>query len=176
MAIRPIVLYPDPVLLRPTRPVERVDGEVRDLIRDLTHTLYAAPGIGLAANQLGVSLRVCVVDLTAGQEPGQLRVFVNPTITATEGRDVAEEGCLSFPEVTLEVERASRVAVEALDGEGRSFTLAAEGLLARVIQHELDHLGGRTFLQRVSPLKREMVKRQIRKRIEAGSWVAAGAV
>ncbi len=174
VAIRPIVLYPDPVLLRPTRPVEQVDDEVRELVRDMTETMYDAPGIGLAANQVGVSLRVCVVDATAGEQDGQLHVLINPQIVENEGTELGEEGCLSFPDITLDVDRAVRATVEALDLEGRPFRLEAEGLLARVIQHEVEHLEGKTFLRNLSPLKREAVKRQIRKRIEAGDWVAAG--
>jgi len=173
MAVRPIVLYPDPVLLRPTRPVESVDDEVRALIRDLVDTMVAAPGIGLAANQVGVGSRVCVVDLSAGERPDALHVFVNPEIVGSEGRDVAEEGCLSFPDVLLEIERAERCRVRALDAEGRPFELEADGLLARAIQHECEHLDGRVFLSNVSPLRRELLRKQIRKRIEAGDWNAA---
>ena len=173
MPVRPIVLYPDPVLLRPTRPVESVDDEVRALIRDLVDTMVAAPGIGLAANQVGVGSRVCVVDLSAGERPDALHVFVNPEIVGTEGRDVAEEGCLSFPDILLDIERAERCRVRALDAEGRPFELEADGLLARAIQHECEHLDGRVFLSNVSPLRRELLRKQIRKRIEAGDWNAA---
>ncbi len=174
MALRPIVLYPDPVLLRPTRLVETVDDAVRELVQDMAETMYAAPGIGLAANQVGVSLRVCVVDITAGERQGELLAFVNPRILETEGREVGEEGCLSFPDIHLDIERARAITVEALDASGQPFRLEAEGMLARVIQHEVEHLDGKTFLRNVSPLKREMVKRKIRKRIEAGDWVAVG--
>lgn len=172
MAVRPIVLYPDPVLLRPTREVERVDDDVRRLVADMRDTMYAAPGIGLAANQIGVDRRVFVCDVTAGEEDGHFRAFVNATILDPVGREVGEEGCLSFPDVTLDVPRAERIRVRALDVDGEAFELEAEGLLARVIQHEVEHLDGRTFLRNVSSLKREMVKRQIRKRIKSGDWVA----
>jgi len=173
VAARPIVLYPDPVLLRPTLEVEQVDEEVRTLVRDMTETMYAAPGVGLAANQVGVSRRICIADVTAGDKPGNLHVFVNPVIREADGSEVGEEGCLSFPDVVVDVERACRVTVDALDVEGRPFTLTVDGLLARVIQHEIEHLDGRTFLSTLSPLKREMVKKKIRKRIQAGDWVAA---
>lgn len=173
MAVRPVVLYPDPVLLAPTQEVEGVDARVRELIQDLTETMYAAPGIGLAANQIGVPSRVCVVDPSAGEAPGQLRVFVNPRIVHEEGSQSDEEGCLSFPDITLQVERAFRVRVQAQDAEGRPFELEAEELLARVIQHEIEHLDGQTFLRNVSALKREMVKRDIRKRMKNGDWVTA---
>ena len=173
MAVRPIVLYPDPMLLGATRPVEHVDDAVRSLVEDLTDTMYAAPGIGLAANQIGVGLRVCIVDVSAGETPDSLHVLINPVIRGGEGRDLDEEGCLSFPDVTLEIERAARTTVEALDTEGKPFSLEAEGLLARVIQHECEHLDGHVFLRNVSSIKREMLKREIRKRINAGLWVAA---
>jgi peptide deformylase len=175
MALRPIVLYPDPVLLRPAHPVEAVTDEIRDLVRDMVDTTYAAPGIGLAANPVGVSLRVCIVDLTSGQRPGELRVFINPEVTATEGSQVGEEGCLSFPGVVLEVERPYGATVEALDLDGRRFTVRVEGLLARTVLHEVEHLEGQVFLRNVSPLKRDLIKRQIRKRMKAGDWVAAVA-
>lgn len=172
MAVRPIVLYPDPVLLRPTEPVEEVDDEVRQLVRDMTETMYDALGIGLAANQVGVSLRVCVVDPTGGEEPDSLKAFINPEIRSIEGSQLGEEGCLSFPDITLDIDRPLRVTLDALDTEGRPFTLDAEGFLARVILHECEHLDGHVFLRNVSPLKRELVKRQIQKRIKAGDWVA----
>jgi peptide deformylase len=175
VAVRPVVLYPEPVLLSPTREVETVDEQTRELIRDLTETMYAAPGIGLAANQVGEPLRICVVDPTAGESPGQLRVFVNPRIVHEEGAQTDEEGCLSFPDITLQVERAYRVRVQALDADGRPFELDAEDLLARVIQHEIEHLDGQTFLRNVSALKREMVKREIKKRMKNGDWVTAAA-
>lgn len=172
MAIRPIVLYPDRVLLQPTEPVEEFDDELRDLVRDMAETMYAAPGIGLAANQIGVGRRLFIVDLSAGEEPDKLLVFVNPKITRVDGRQLGEEGCLSFPDVMLDIERAQRLTVEAQDAEGRSFTLEAEDLLARAILHENEHLDGQVFLRNLSPLKRELVKREIRKRIKAGDWVS----
>ena len=105
MALRPIVLYPDSVLLKRTRAVDEVDDDVRQLVQDMIDTMRAAPGIGLAANQVGVSLRVCVVDATAGEQPGETRVLINPEVRSVEGTDVGEEGCLSFPDITLEIQR-----------------------------------------------------------------------
>lgn len=172
--IRPIVLYPDPVLLRPTLPVETFDDELARLVEDMNETMCAAPGIGLAANQVGVSLRVCTVDLSAGEEPGGLHVFVNPKILEREGSDVAEEGCLSFPDVLLDVERGLRIEVEAQDVTGAKFRATYDGLMARCVQHECEHLDGQVFLRNVSGLKRELVKREIRKRIKSGDWVAPG--
>jgi len=173
MAIRPIVLYPDPVLLRPTSVVEQIDDDVRALVQDLFDTMSAAPGIGLAANQIGDSRRVCVVDVSAGERPDSRLVLVNPRVLETAGKQVGEEGCLSFPDVTLEVERAERLRLEALDLSGERIEIGAEGLLARVILHECEHLDGQVFLRNLSALKREIVRRQIRKRIEAGTWNAA---
>jgi peptide deformylase len=175
MAIRPIVLYPDPVLLRPTRRVESIDDEIRDLVRDMTETMYAAPGIGLAANQVGSAWRVCLVDLSAGERSDELHVLINPEVLSTEGRQIGEEGCLSFPDVTLEIERAERAMIRALDLDGRTYEIEASGLFCRAILHECEHLDGKVFLQNVSPLKRELVKKQIRKRIKAGDWVAETA-
>ena len=172
MSLRPIVLYPDPVLLSPTRPVEEVDDEVRELVRDMVETMYDACGIGLAANQVGVPLRVCVVDPSCGEDPGALKVFINPKIRSIEGNQLGEEGCLSFPDINLDIERPLRVSLEALDADGQPFCLDAEGFLARVILHECEHLDGHVFLRNVSALKRELVKRQIQKRIKAGDWVA----
>jgi len=175
MALRPVVLYPDPVLLKPTRPVERFDDELRELLRDMAETMFAASGVGLAANQIGVPLRLFVADVSAGESPDALRVFINPEITELRGREVGEEGCLSFPDVTLDIERARGVTVEALDAEGQPFTFEAEGLLARAVQHECEHLDGQVFLRHLSSIKRELIKKQIKKRIKAGDWLAAVA-
>jgi peptide deformylase len=172
MALRAIVLYPDPVLLTPTEPVLRVDDEIASLVRDMIETMHAAPGIGLAANQVGVGKRICVVDLSVGEHEDELHVFINPRIVEAEGSEIAEEGCLSFPDVHIDVERPFVATVEAEDLQGKTFRITARGLLARAIQHEIEHLEGRVFLQNLSPLKRELLKRQIKKRIKAGDWVA----
>lgn len=172
MALRPIVLYPDPALLSPTRRVDRIDEEIRSLVRDMIDTMYAAPGIGLAANQIGVGKRVCVVDLSVGERPEELHVFINPRIVESSGSEIAEEGCLSFPDIHLDIERPFHATVEAQNLDGKTFTIAARGLLARAMQHEIEHLDGRIFIQNLSPLKRELLKRQIKKRIKAGDWVA----
>ncbi len=141
----------------------------------MVETMYAAPGIGLAANQVGVDQRICIVDLTAGDKPDHLVVFINPVVTATEGSQVGEEGCLSFPDINLDIERASTATIEALDLDGNPFTFTGEGLMARAMLHECEHLDGQTFLRNVSSLKRELVKRKIKKRIKAGDWVAMEA-
>ena len=173
MAVRPLVLYPDPILLRPTVTVAEVDDEVRRFVEDLRDTMYEAPGIGLAANQLGDTRRICIVDVTAGEQPDSLVVLINPVIAELVGCQTGEEGCLSFPDVTIDVERAEKIRVEALGLDGRPYELEAEGLLSRAIQHECEHLAGQVFLRNISALKRELVKKQIRKRIRAGDWFAA---
>ena len=175
MAILPITLYPDPVLLHVTEPVEKIEDEIRQLVRDMVDTMVHAPGIGLAANQVGVSRRLCVIDLSAGEDPEGLHVFINPEIKEATGSQVGEEGCLSFPDITLEIERAHQATVESLGLDGRRTTVTLEGLMARAILHECEHLDGKTFLRNVSSLKRELVKRQIRKRIKSGNWVEAAA-
>lgn len=175
MALRPIVLYPDPVLLKPTERVGEVDDDVRALAADMIETMHAAPGIGLAANQVGIPLRLCVVDLTAGDGPEPPLVLVDPEVREVSGADLAEEGCLSFPDITLEIERPLRAVVDARDLDGKPFRLEAEGMLARVVLHEIEHLEGQTFLRNVSSLKRELVKRQIKRRMKSGDWVAAVA-
>lgn len=172
MACRPIVLYPDPILLTPTERVQRIDDEIASLVGDMVETMHAAPGIGLAANQVGVSKRVCVVDLSVGEKADDLHVFINPRIVEVSGGEIAEEGCLSFPDVHLDIERPFLATVEAQGLDGKTFTISARGLLARAMQHEIEHLEGRVFLQNLSPLKRELMKRQIKKRIKAGDWVA----
>ena len=172
MPPRQIVLYPDPVLLTPTERVARIDEEIATLVRDMVETMHAAPGIGLAANQVGVGKRVCVVDLSVGDNADDLYVLINPRIVETSGSEIAEEGCLSFPDVLIDVERPFVAAVEAEDLSGRMFSITARGLLARVMQHEIEHLEGRVFLQNLSPLKRELLKRQIKNRIKAGDWAA----
>lgn len=175
MAVRPLVLYPDPILLRPTRPVERVDRRIRELVRDMVDTMYAAPGVGLAANQIGATDRLFIVDLSVGEEPDGLKVFINPVIRSVGGSQTGEEGCLSFPDLTLDVERPDTVTVEAIGLDGEPFVLTAEGLMARAIVHESEHLDGQTFLRNVSPVKRELVKRQIRKRMKSGDWAVSAA-
>jgi peptide deformylase len=172
MAILPIVLYPDPILLKPTRPVAEIDDRVRQLVADMIETMHAAPGIGLAANQVGETDRICVVDLSVGEEDEALLVLINPEILETSGTDLDQEGCLSFPDITFDVERPFQVVLRATGLDGEVFECEAEGLLGRCIQHECEHLDGHTFLRNLSGLKRELVKRKIRKRIKDGEWLA----
>lgn len=170
MAILEIVKYPEPVLSEPTEPVERFDDELRGLAKDMVDTMYAAPGIGLAAPQVGRSERICVIDLSVGEEPDDLLVLVNPRVVEAVGEQREEEGCLSFPDVLLTVPRPERVVVEAQDLDGNSFRVEGDELLARCLHHEIDHLDGVLFLQRVSPLKRDLTRRKIKRRQRAGDW------
>jgi peptide deformylase len=170
MALREIVTYPNTVLLERAREVPGIDPALRQLVSDMVETMHAAPGVGLAANQVGVLLRVAVVDLSVGEDPSQLLVLINPHTITSEGSQIDEEGCLSIPGITEKVERASRVEVEALDLEGKRFRVRGEGLLARALLHEIDHLDGILFLERVSPLKRRLLRKRIQKLIRSGEW------
>ena len=161
MAILTILLYPDPRLHKVAAPVARVDDTVRALVRDMAQTMYAAPGVGLAATQVDVHKRVLVIDISPTHD--QLKVFINPEIVESRGIADAEEGCLSVPGVFDRVERAQWIRVRALDAEGEPFELEAEGLLAVCIQHEMDHLEGKVFVEYLSPLKRRRLLTRIRK-------------
>lgn len=155
MGVREIRLLGDPVLRRAARPVDTVDEDVRRLVEDLMDTMYAADGVGLAAPQIGVSRRVFVYDIRDPEIPAG--ALINPEIVEREGSVKEEEGCLSIPGLTELVERAARVVVRGLDGDGNEVRVEAEGLLARCLQHERDHLDGILFLDRLSPLKRKML-------------------
>jgi peptide deformylase len=164
MAIRTILHYPDKRLREKADPVTSINDEIRALVEDMAETMYAAPGCGLAATQIGVKKRVFVVDIATKDEPSDLRVFINPEIIARDGETTWEEGCLSFPKVNEEIKRAERVRVRALDVNGKVFELEADGLLAVAIQHENDHLDGVLMIDRLSMLKRKMVNRKMEKR------------
>ena len=161
MAVRPILQFPDPVLKKVARPVKAVTDEIRALIGDMTDTMYDAPGIGLAAPQIGVSLRVIVVDVAWRNGDRHPRAYLNPEIVATSGKVKGEEGCLSVPDYGAEVQRASHVVLAALDEDGKPVEVEAEGLQAVCFQHEVDHLNGMLFIDRLSALKRGLyVKRR----------------
>lgn len=161
MALRKILHYPDPRLRVQALPVARVDQEIRGLIRDMAETMYEAPGIGLAATQINVAKRVVVIDISPDHK--DLRVFVNPVIVHSEGVYGIEEGCLSVPGIYEEVERARKVRVEAMDGNGTRFQLEAEDLLAVCIQHEIDHLDGKVFVDYLSRLKQQRIRKKLEK-------------
>lgn len=166
MAIRDILLYPEhsDVLTTECDPVETVDDEVRQLVDDLAETMYDAPGVGLAAPQIGVTKRVTVIDVSDPEQPGgDLHVLINPEILETSGTITWEEGCLSFPGLYQEVERSENVKIRATDRDGERYELEAEGILAVAIQHEVDHLDGILFLERMSRLKRRLARKDYKK-------------
>lgn len=162
MSVRPIRVYPDPVLRVRCPEVTEFDDELGKLVRDMVETMHAAPGIGLAAPQIGVERRVAVVDLSVGEDPEALLVLVNPEILDGEGSESDVEGCLSIPDYTDKVTRPERIRVRARDVQGQPFELAADGLLARAIQHEQDHLDGILFIDHLRGLRRERAKRKLR--------------
>jgi len=165
--IREILEYPDARLREVAKPVAEVTPEIQALVDDMAETMYAAPGCGLAANQIGVDQRIFVVDCAGEDEPSQLRVFINPDIFEKDGVQSWEEGCLSFPGVTEEIKRAERVKVRALDRDGKMFELEADGLLAVAIQHETDHLNGVLMIDKLSALKKRMMGRKLAKAKQA---------
>ena len=162
MAVLPILEYPDPRLKKVAAPVASVTPEIRKLVTDMAETMYSAPGVGLAATQVNVHKRVIVIDISETKD--QLRVFINPEILAAEGEAECEEGCLSVPGYYDKVTRAARVRVRALDENGETFEFTAEGLLAVCIQHEMDHLIGKVFVEYLSPLKRARLASKLRKK------------
>jgi peptide deformylase len=164
MAIRSILHYPDPRLRQKAEPVTQVTPEIRKLVDDMAETMYAAPGVGLAATQIGEPHRVFLVDIAGEDEPSNLHVFINPELVKKEGEQCAPEGCLSFPGITEEIKRASKVTVRALDKDGQPFELSAEGLLAVAIQHENDHLDGVLMIDKMGMLKKRIVQRKMAKR------------
>lgn len=167
-----ILKYPDPFLKTVAKPVEKVDDSIKKLIEDMIETMYHAKGIGLASVQVGVDKRVVVLDIPGEDEKerrkGQnLMALVNPEIISAEGTTVYEEGCLSIPGITADVDRAARLTVKALDKDGKPFQIEAAGLFAIALQHEIDHINGILFIDRISRIKREMIKRKIKKALEA---------
>lgn len=168
--IYPIVKYPDPVLAKKAEPITVFDAEVAKLAADMFESMYAAEGIGLAAPQVGISKRMYVVDLSFGKDPAQKLVLINPEIVTRDGKQVEEEGCLSLPEIRDKVQRAFRVRMRAQDVTGKWFEIDGEELLSRAFQHELDHLDGILFIDRVSRLKRDLILRRIRKLQKNGEW------
>lgn len=168
--IREIVLYPDPILQRPTQKVVEFDDELRTLAADMFESMYKAIGIGLAAPQIGVGKRITVIDLSNQKDPKDKIVLVNPEIVHKEGKQVEEEGCLSLPDIRDKVSRAMKVKVKAQNLEGEPIELEGTELLARAFQHEIDHLDGILFPWRLSALKRDLILRRIRKLQKSGEW------
>jgi len=168
--IRPILKYGDSVLHDPARPVEAITPDVERLINDMIETMYAAPGVGLAAPQVGVPLRVIVVDTSVGRDPAGLIVMVNPEIVERDGMQLEEEGCLSVPGFNGTVVRPSRVVLKGLDRTGTERQHEGTGLLARAFQHEMDHLDGVLFVDRLRGIKRDVIVRKIQKLQRSGKW------
>jgi len=168
--IRPILKYGDTTLHEPANAVGALTPEIDTLIGDLIETMYAAPGVGLAATQVGVPLRIFVIDLSVGREATGLMVMINPEIVEREGTQLEEEGCLSLPGFNATVVRPSRVVVKGLDREGNEQRREGTGLLARAFQHEMDHLDGTLFVDRLRGIKRDLIVSRIRKLSRAGKW------
>ena len=165
MAILHICTYPEEILRQPAEPVTDIDEEVVRLVDHMAETMYSAPGIGLAATQVGVAKQVLVADIAARKPESELIVLINPEIVAAEGEVFFEEGCLSVPDYQAEVKRHEKITVRGLNLEGEEVEIEAEGLLAIVLQHEIDHLNGLLFIDRLSRLKRDLYKRRLRKKL-----------
>jgi peptide deformylase len=165
-----VVKYGDPVLTKPAEAVTEFDARLRKLVDDMFETMYAAPGVGLAAPQVGALKRIFVMDCSVGKDKKQKFALINPIIETEEGEQIGDEGCLSFPGIYLQVARPQRLVVRARDIDGTEFKLDVMDLEARCVSHETDHLDGELFINYISPLKRDLVKRKIRKRIKLGDW------
>ena len=165
-----IVKLGDPVLERVAEPVTVFDGDLRKLVEDMFESMYAAQGVGLAAPQIGISKHLAVIDTTFKEDPSAKLVLVNPKIIHTEGRQRGNEGCLSIPEFREPVSRPMKVTVRAQDLEGKFFEKTGEALLARALMHETDHLNGKLFISHLSALKRDLIKRKVRKLAKVGEW------
>jgi peptide deformylase len=168
--LRPILRLGDTILSEPTRLVEAITPEIETLIDDMIETMYAAPGIGLAAPQVGVSLKIFVVDLSLGRDPAALHTMINPQFVEREGMQLEEEGCLSVPGFTATVARPQRVIVKGLNRQGEEHIVEGTGLLARALQHEMDHLNQCLFVDRLRGISRDLIVRKIKKLKKAGKW------
>ena len=165
MAILHICTYPEEILRQRAQPITEIDEEVVKLVDHMVETMYSAPGIGLAATQVGVAKQLLVADIAPRRPESELIVLINPEIVAAEGEVIIEEGCLSVPEYQAEVKRHERVTVRGLNLKGEEVEIEADGLLAVVLQHEIDHLNGMLFIDRLSKLKRDLYKRKVRKKL-----------
>lgn len=163
MTIREIRTFPDTVLRKKAEPVKEINGEVRQLVVDMIETMYAAPGVGLAAPQVGISLQILVADTTVGEDPEAVIVLFNPEIVSRSGAIVSEEGCLSVPGLKSEVPRYENVVVRGTNLQGKQVEIKAEGLLARVFQHEIDHLNGSLYWDKLGKIKRELLRKEYKK-------------
>ncbi|HUO13814.1 MAG TPA: peptide deformylase [Verrucomicrobiae bacterium] len=168
--VYPIVKYGNPVLEKPSETVTVFDEELRQLIEDMFESMYAAHGVGLAAPQIGIGKRIAVIDVTFKEDPKAKLVLINPEIIKTEGKHTQSEGCLSIPDFRENVSRPNRVTVRAQDVHGKTFEKTGEELLARALLHETDHLNGKLYISHLSTIKRDLMKRKIRKLMKAGEW------
>ena len=168
--LRPIVRYGADVLHQPAAPVEAITPEIQTLIDDMIQTMYAAPGVGLAAPQVGVGVRIFVCDISVGRSAGELLTFVNPSFVERDGMQLEEEGCLSAPGFNATVARPARAILKGLDRNGEEQLIEATGLLARCFQHEMDHLDGTVFIDRLRGLQKDLIVRKIKKLARAGKW------
>ena len=168
--IYPIIKYPDPVLMKPAEDVTVFDKELKQLVADMFESMYEAQGIGLAAPQINIAKRLCIIDLSFKKNPAEKIVLINPEIIEKEGKQHEEEGCLSLPEIREKVNRAFQVKVRAQDVDGKWFEIEGTELLSRAFQHEIDHLNGVLFIDHLSRLKRDLVLRRIRKMQKNGEW------
>lgn len=168
--LRPILRLGDSILVEPARPVDDITPAIETLIDDMIETMYAAPGIGLAAPQVGESLRIFVIDLSLGKDPTALHIMINPEFVEREGMQLEEEGCLSLPGFTATVARPKRAVVKGLNRQGEPHTIEGTGLLARALQHEMDHLNACLFVDRLRGISRDLILRKIKKLSKAGKW------
>ena len=168
--IYPIVKYGDMVLETEAKPVEKFDAELKKLVKDMFESMYHAQGVGLAAPQIGIPLKLAVIDVTFKEDPDAQLVLVNPQIVKVEGKQAGQEGCLSIPEFREQVTRGKQVTIRAQDINGEWYEKTGEDLLARAFQHEIDHLHGKLYISHISALKRDLMKRKIRKLVKAGEW------
>ena len=170
MSVLEIRKYGDPVLREEARTVTEIDDKLQKLIDDMIQTMYAAPGVGLAANQIGVPVRLMVIDLTVGEDPTQVYTFINPEIFDSQGEITEEEGCLSIPDFVEIVTRPEKLKVRYLDRKGIEKVMEAEGLMARAICHEIDHLNGTLFVDYLRGIRKERILKKIQKLVKAGNW------
>ena len=168
--LRPILRLGESILNEPARPVDAITPEIEKLIDDMIETMYAAPGVGLAAPQVGIGLRIFVLDLSVGRDPAALHVMINPEFVERDGMQLEEEGCLSLPGFTATVARPKRVVIKGLNRQGDQQTLEGTGLMARAVQHEVDHLNGCLFVDRLRGISKELIVRKIKKLSKAGKW------
>ena len=166
----PIVKYGDPILQREGDEVKNIDGKLAEFIENMFETMYEAKGVGLAAPQVALSKKLFVMDVSNAREAKERIVCINPQIVDTKGKVISEEGCLSFPGIYFEVERPEIVTVSAVDLHGQEFTFEVSGLAARCVLHEKDHIDGKVFIEYLSPLKRDLIGRKIKKKIKLGDW------